>query len=134
VQSASMSQNNTKALISMISGIVGWSLSILIFCFNSTFGLILAVVTWGLGSICLAPLTCIPPFGWLVAVVTGHLALAEIRRAEQGGRGMAIAGLVMGYLGLGLLALLILIVVAALLLGLTIPGVEDLFRELQPTP
>src|SRR3989304_5133750 len=104
-----MSQNNTKALISMISGIVGWSLSILIFCFNST-------------------------FGWLVAVVTGHLALAEIRRAEQGGRGMAIAGLVMGYLGLGLLALLILIVVAALLLGLTIPGVEDLFRELQPTP
>src|SRR3989304_4164320 len=74
-----MSQNNTKALISMISGIVGWSLSILIFCFNSTFGLILAVVTWGLGSICLAPLTCIPPFGWLVAVVTGHLALAGSR-------------------------------------------------------
>jgi protein-disulfide isomerase len=36
----------------------------------------------------------------LVAVITGHIALSQIRRRGEGGRGLAIAGLVIGYLGL----------------------------------
>lgn len=124
--------SNTKALISMISGIVGWVLNVLFFCFNATFGSLLTLATFGLGLICLLPLSCIPPIGWIVAVIMGHIALSEIKASGQGGRGMAIAGLVMGYLGLGLIVLLILAVVVILLLGGSIPVLEELLRQLNP--
>ena len=38
--------------------------------------------------------------GSLLAVVFGHMALNQIARTGQSGRGMAIAGLVLGYIGL----------------------------------
>ncbi|MFZ7097178.1 DUF4190 domain-containing protein [Luteimonas dalianensis] len=46
----------------------------------------------------------VPLLASVVAVVTGHLARAEIRRAPErhDGDGMAVAGLVLGYLMLGL--------------------------------
>ena len=51
--------------------------------------------------------------GSVLAVVFGHVALRQIARAEGGeaGRGMAIAGLVLGYIGLATL-LLTLVAVA----------------------
>jgi hypothetical protein len=48
--------------------------------------------------------------GWLgsvAAVVAGHVALGEIRAKGMDGRGLAIAGLVLGYFGIGLLLLMI---------------------------
>lgn len=36
----------------------------------------------------------------LGAVITGHIALNQIKQTGEGGRGLAIAGLVLGYLGL----------------------------------
>ena len=36
----------------------------------------------------------------LVAVITGHIALSQIKRTGEKGRGLAIAGLVLGYLGI----------------------------------
>jgi len=36
----------------------------------------------------------------LGAVICGHIALGQIKRTGEGGRGLAIAGLVLGYLGL----------------------------------
>jgi hypothetical protein len=41
----------------------------------------------------------------IVAVITGHIALSQIRRTGEAGRGMALAGLILGYAGtiLGLL-------------------------------
>jgi hypothetical protein len=36
----------------------------------------------------------------LGAVITGHIALSQIKRTGEGGRGLAIAGLVLGYLGI----------------------------------
>jgi peptidyl-prolyl cis-trans isomerase B (cyclophilin B) len=44
----------------------------------------------------------------LGAVITGHIALGQIKRTGEGGRGLAIAGLILGYLGLlvGLLAII----------------------------
>lgn len=46
-------------------------------------------------------------FPALVAVILGHISLAQISRSEGSlhGRGMAIAGLIMGYLGLIFMAL-----------------------------
>ncbi len=51
-------------------------------------------------------------WGWIgsvLAVVFGHIALAQIREHGQGGRGMAIAGLVLGYIGMALLALFVVV-------------------------
>lgn len=50
----------------------------------------------------------------IVAVIMGHLSLSDIRRSagRLGGRGMAIAGLVLGYLGLAILPILIVAAIA----------------------
>lgn len=51
--------------------------------------------------------------GSLLAVVFGHVALSQIKRNPyQTGRGMAIAGLVLGYLGLAMLLLVVVAVIA----------------------
>lgn len=63
--------NNTMAVISLISGIVG--------------------------------LTVIPIIGSIVAVITGHMARREIARTGEEGSGLATGGLIMGYIGVGLL-------------------------------
>jgi hypothetical protein len=36
----------------------------------------------------------------LAAIITGHIALSQIKRTGEKGRGLAIAGLVLGYLGI----------------------------------
>ncbi|MEB0285329.1 MULTISPECIES: thioredoxin domain-containing protein [Cryobacterium] len=45
----------------------------------------------------------------LVAVITGHIALGQIARRGERGRGLAIAGLVIGYVGLASTAVLIVL-------------------------
>lgn len=61
---------------------------------------------------------CVLPFvGAIVAIICGHLARGEIRNSHpeqrQEGDGMAVAGLVLGYvqLAFGILAMLLLIAV-----------------------
>lgn len=56
--------------------------------------------------------------GGLVAVVLGHLARGQIRRTGERGDGMAIAGLVLGYLGLAVV-LVYLVAVAGVLASLS---------------
>lgn len=36
----------------------------------------------------------------LVAIITGHIALSQIKKTQEKGRGLAIAGLVLGYAGI----------------------------------
>jgi uncharacterized protein YacL len=36
----------------------------------------------------------------IVGIILGHIALGQIKRTGENGRGLAIAGLVIGYLGL----------------------------------
>ena len=50
----------------------------------------------------------------VVAVILGHLSLSEIRRSagRTGGYGMAVAGLVLGYLGLAVVPTLIIAAIA----------------------
>ncbi len=45
--------------------------------------------------------------GGLVAVVTGHVARSQIKRTGEGGDGLALAGLIGGYVAIGLFLLLI---------------------------
>lgn len=49
----------------------------------------------------------------LVAVVLGHLALGRIKRTGERGRGLAIAGLVLGYAGCIIGAVMIITMLAA---------------------
>lgn len=58
-----------------------------------------------------------PVVAAIAAVVTGHLAKKEIRESGNtlGGDGMALAGLLMGYIQLGMFALAVLVVILALL-------------------
>ncbi|WP_161580494.1 DUF4190 domain-containing protein [Subtercola vilae] len=48
----------------------------------------------------------------LAAVITGHIALVQIKRTGQKGRGLAVAGLVLGYLGIlgGILAAVFIVI------------------------
>lgn len=66
---------SSLAVVCLVFGILGWSL--------------------------------LPTIGALVAVITGHMARAEIRRSQGAldGDGMAVAGLVLGWLHLVLLVL-----------------------------
>jgi hypothetical protein len=54
-------------------------------------------------------------FGSFLAVIFGHVALSQIKKSggHEGGTGLAIAGLVFGYLGIAFLALIVIIAVAS---------------------
>ncbi|MGE9269412.1 MAG: DUF4190 domain-containing protein, partial [Verrucomicrobiales bacterium] len=82
--------NNGMAIASMVCGIV--SLLMFFSCF--------------LGIVCAIP-----------AVICGHAALKQIREyvLPMGGRGMAIAGLVTGYITLGLTLALVLVFVVTVM-------------------
>jgi hypothetical protein len=50
----------------------------------------------------------------LVAIPLGHVALSQIRRTGESGRGMAIAGLILGYLSLVVVLAYVVVVIVAL--------------------
>jgi uncharacterized protein DUF4190 len=69
----------------------------------------LAIVSLVAGVAC----WIVAPFvGAIVAVVTGHMARSQIRRTGEGGDGLALAGLILGYIHLAL----VLLAVAAVIL------------------
>jgi hypothetical protein len=49
--------------------------------------------------------------GSILAVIFGHIALRQIPARNQGGRGLAIAGVVLGWIGVGTLLLWVVFVV-----------------------
>jgi uncharacterized membrane protein len=70
-----------------------------------TNSLAIASLVCGLGQLLLGPLTTFP------AIVLGHMARREIRRTGENGRGMAAAGLALGWTGFALLVLACLFIV-----------------------
>jgi len=86
---------NTAAVVSLVCGILAWS--------------------------------ALPVLGSLVAIVAGHGALRQIRASGglETGEGMALAGLVLGWIQIGLLLLaaagwLLILLLAGLFSGLTL--------------
>lgn len=69
------------AIVSLVAGILGWTL--------------------------------LPVLGALVAIVTGHMARAEIRRANGAivGDGLAIGGLLLGYVSIALAVLAVIVAI-----------------------
>ena len=50
-----------------------------------------------IASLVLSLLTLACGFTWILGIIFGHVALSQIKRTGEGGRGMAVAGLVIGY-------------------------------------
>ncbi|MUL78803.1 DUF4190 domain-containing protein [Mycobacterium sp. CBMA226] len=48
-----------------------------------------------------------------LGIIFGHIALSQMKRSGQGGRGLAITGLVVGYLSLGLTAIVVIAAMSA---------------------
>lgn len=53
----------------------------------------------------------------VVPVVTGHVALRQIRRTGEGGTAVAVIGLVLGYLAVATYAVVLLVVTGFLVWG-----------------
>jgi hypothetical protein len=48
-----------------------------------------------------------PVIGAIVAVITGHISRGQIKRSNEQGAGMALAGLILGYIGIALTVLVL---------------------------
>ena len=50
----------------------------------------------------------------IVGIITGHIALSQIKKTGEQGRGMAIAGLIIGYIGIaaGIIWIIMIIILA----------------------
>ena len=64
-----------------------------------------------------------PFIGGLVAIITGHMARRQIRQTGEDGAGLALAGLVLGYIHLAL-SILLVIGLILFLVGLFAIGVH----------
>ena len=78
---AAQGQTNTLAVVSLVSALA------------SPFGHLI-----GVGGITLI----------IVSIVTGHMARAEIRKTGEGGAGLALAGLIISYVHLAVIAILLI--------------------------
>ena len=83
---------------------------------SRTSTLAVASLVFGILSWCLLPF-----IGAIVAIICGHMARAEIRRApidaRMEGNGLAIAGLALGYVHLLCWVIVVMVVIGALFLG-----------------
>jgi uncharacterized protein with PQ loop repeat len=46
--------------------------------------------------------TALTGFGAVAAIITGHISLAQIKKSSESGRPLALAGLILGYVGIAL--------------------------------
>ncbi len=59
---------------------------------------------WAIVSVCFACSTVIGTwcFGGLIAVITGHIARNQIKKSGEAGGSLALTGLIVGYVAIGL--------------------------------
>lgn len=81
--------------------------------------LIAGVVSW----------VAIPLIGGIVAIVTGHMARGEIREGKGTGDGLALAGIILGYLNL-VVSCVLPLVIFFFIFGFA--GLIAIFGEVEP--
>jgi hypothetical protein len=65
----------------------------------------------------LASFVILPVLAAVVAVVTGHMARRQVRQTGESGSGLALAGLILGYVNIGLAVIAIAILVVLVVAG-----------------
>lgn len=60
----------------------------------------------------------LPFIGSVVAVITGHMSLKQLKTSGEGGRGLALAGTIVGWVGVGFILLLLAIFIPFLIWGI----------------
>ena len=63
----------------------------------------------------------------LVAVITGHIALGQIKKTGEKGRGFAIAGLIIGYVAILVFVVVVVVVVILIALPIALPILYTMF-------
>lgn len=74
---------------------------------TGTNGLAIASLACGVGQVLFGILAGIP------AIILGHMARRQIRQTGEQGDGMALAGLILGYIGLVVTVLVVIFVIVA---------------------
>jgi uncharacterized protein DUF4190/uncharacterized protein DUF1707 len=82
----------------------------------TTNSLAIASLICGIAQFMFGPLATIP------AVVCGHMARSQIRRTGEQGAGMALAGLILGWIGVGFTVLVVLIAAIAIVAAVSTGG------------
>jgi hypothetical protein len=78
----------------------------------------------------IAGFVVVPLLGGIAAVITGHMARGQIRQTGEGGNGLAVAGLILGYLNVVFFALLALVII----IGVVFAGIAIFQNGATPTP
>ena len=92
--------------------------------FRPALGLLLAAVTAGTSAVCSTVLDILPIALWLTGIAAGHAALNHIKQKGSPGRGRAVWGLVLGYVGL-LFTILMIVLIFVLVMAGVGTGVLD---------
>jgi large-conductance mechanosensitive channel len=61
----------------------------------------------------------------LVGVICGHVALAQVRRTGESGRGLAIAALIIGYAALAVTAIAVTVTMISIFIATPLPSVHQ---------
>lgn len=85
---------------------------------------VLAIVSLVTG---IAGLTFVPFFGSIAAVITGHISLNQLKRKQENGRGMALAGLITGYVGVGFMLLGLIALIGFVAMIIQMGGFDVVF-------
>jgi hypothetical protein len=114
-------QRNTMATVSLILGVVTWVLALIVGC-PSMFLFV------GIGLVCFPVLLA----GWVATLVTGYAARRQIRASggQMEGEGYAKAGLIMGWIGVGLTLFILLAMLVIFILALLSPSVGNVFSDI----
>jgi hypothetical protein len=96
---------------------VGWSIYLLQWCFDLTIGIILAAFTAGASALCSTILDIIPFVLRLAGIVTGHVALNQIKRNVGPEHNRAVWGLLLNYFGLFFTVISTIVVVILIAAG-----------------
>jgi hypothetical protein len=121
---------NKLAAASLTLGLLGWIIYFLQWCFDLTLGLLLAVFTAGSSAICSTLLDLLPFVLWLVGIVTGHAALAQINRSSASGRRQALWGLVLNYFGFFFVVVFTVMIVVLIASGIGVGFLDKVIPSL----
>ena len=103
-------QSSGAAITSLIVGIITHVLALVVACPT-------IAVSYGIGAI-----VCMPVLlaGWVTSLITGYIGRQQIR-ASQGqltGDGAAVAGIILGWIGVGFTVLLVVIVIVLVIVAM----------------